>query len=107
MGPDVVLLKGGHLEGDPGSPDLVCGPDGSEWLEGPRLARGHTHGTGCVLSAAVTAGLALGRSPVEACRDAKRFVFRAIEAGGPLGRGIGPIDPGRASRADREGHGAI
>jgi hydroxymethylpyrimidine/phosphomethylpyrimidine kinase len=98
MGPEVVLLKGGHLEGDTGSPDLFCGPEGSEWLEGPRLASTHTHGTGCVLSAAVAAGLALGRTPIEACREAKRFVFRAIAGGGPLGRGIGPVDPGRAVR---------
>lgn len=98
MGPEVVLLKGGHLEGDTGSPDLVCGPDGSEWLEGPRLAGRHTHGTGCVLSAAVAAGLALGRTPSEACREAKRFVFRAIAEGGSLGHGIGPVDPGRAGR---------
>lgn len=98
MGPEVVLLKGGHLDDATGSPDLVCGPDGSEWLEGPRLAGRHTHGTGCVLSAAVAAGLALGWAPIEACREAKRFVFRAIAEGGPLGRGIGPVDPGRAVR---------
>jgi hydroxymethylpyrimidine/phosphomethylpyrimidine kinase len=95
-GPEVVLVKGGHLFDDDSSPDLVCGPDGLLWLEGPRRATVHTHGTGCVLSAAIAAFLALGRSPQQACAEAKHFVSLAIAAGGPMGRGIGPVDPGGA-----------
>lgn len=94
LGPQVVLLKGGHLPDRHSSPDLVCSPDGVAWLEGPRSTTVHTHGTGCVLSAAVAAGLALGGDPVAACVAAKQFVTRAIEAGRPLGRGVGPVDPG-------------
>jgi hydroxymethylpyrimidine/phosphomethylpyrimidine kinase len=94
LGPEVVLLKGGHLGDTQSSPDLMCGPEGIEWLDGPRLAGAHTHGTGCVLSAAITAFLALGTSPEQACRQAKAFVTEAIRAGGPRGRGIGPVDPG-------------
>jgi hydroxymethylpyrimidine/phosphomethylpyrimidine kinase len=97
MGPRVVLLKGGHLVGAASSPDLLCGPGGLRWLEGERQATVHTHGTGCVLSAAITALLARGWEPEKACAGAKQFVARAIRAGGPRGRGIGPVDPGRVS----------
>ena len=96
LGPRFVLLKGGHL-GDPeASPDLVveAGTGQIRWLEGHRIAGRHTHGTGCVLSAAITAELARGMAPADACLAAKRFVERAIAAGRPLGRGIGPVDPG-------------
>jgi hydroxymethylpyrimidine/phosphomethylpyrimidine kinase len=102
FGAEVVLVTGGHLADDRSSPDLVCGPDGLLWLEGPRRVTVHTHGTGCVLSAAITAFLALGRTPQQACADGKRFVSRAIAAGGPLGRGIGPVDPGTGSAARDE-----
>jgi len=98
LGPPWVLLKGGHLDDGDASPDLLAGPDGLEWLEGPRLAQPHTHGTGCVLSAALTAYLARGCDPREACSKAKRFVTAAIAAGGPLGRGVGPVDPGAVSQ---------
>lgn len=96
LGVDTVLLKGGHLPEDQSSDDLLCGPDGSEWLPGPRLPGPHTHGTGCVLSAAIAAYLARGADPAAACRRAKEFVTAAIRAGGPLGRGVGPVDPARA-----------
>ena len=64
------------------------------WIAGPRLAGRHTHGTGCVLSAAITAELARGMDPVDACVAGKRFVERAIAAGVELGRGVGPVNPG-------------
>jgi hydroxymethylpyrimidine/phosphomethylpyrimidine kinase len=100
LGPEVVLLKGGHLADGGASPDLVFSAEGPVWLEGPRMDAVHTHGTGCVLSAAIAAEMARGRDPTSACAAAKQFVTRAIRAGLPLGRGIGPIDPGwdRASR---------
>jgi hydroxymethylpyrimidine/phosphomethylpyrimidine kinase len=99
LGPHVVLVKGGHLGGDT-SPDclLVAGPGTGTadpvWLEGPRIPGRHTHGTGCVLSAAVCAELARGMEPADACIAAKRFVARAIAAGLDLGSGVGPVNPG-------------
>jgi hydroxymethylpyrimidine/phosphomethylpyrimidine kinase len=101
-GPEYVLVKGGHLADDGSSPDLVCGPEGLQWLEARRRDTVHTHGTGCVLSAAIAAFLARGRSPGQACAEAKRFVALAIAAGGPMGRGIGPVDPGGTNRGARE-----
>jgi hydroxymethylpyrimidine/phosphomethylpyrimidine kinase len=93
MGPSVVLITGGHLPGD-ASPDCLCVDGRTRWLEGARLPAVHTHGSGCVLSAAICAGLANGMDPGDACVAAKRFTARAIAAGFPLGSGTGPVDPG-------------
>jgi len=94
LGPKVVLLKGGHLAGEE-SPDCLLVAGGNPvWLEGHRIAGRHTHGTGCVLSAAICAGLARGMEPADACVAAKHFCGQAIAAGFELGAGIGPVDPG-------------
>ncbi len=98
MGPDVVLVKGGHLGGDQ-SPDCLLASGGEPvWLEGARLPADGAHGSGCVLSAAICAELARGMEPADACVAAKRFVERAIEAGPALGEGVVPVDPGWAAR---------
>ena len=60
LGPNCVLLKGGHLE-EEDSPDLLIHGGEHYWLEGQRVATRHTHGTGCTLSAAITALLARGQ----------------------------------------------
>jgi hydroxymethylpyrimidine/phosphomethylpyrimidine kinase len=93
-GVEVVLVKGGHLAGEQSPDCLVASGAEVEWLEGPRLPGRHTHGTGCVLSAAIAAGLARGATPADACRAAKRFVEGAIAAGLDLGGGVGPVNPG-------------
>jgi len=93
LGASVVLLTGGHLPDQAHSPDLIWTAGGPLWLEGDRVDAVHTHGTGCVLSAAVTAELARGRGPVEACELGKRFVTGAIRGGFRLGAGPGPVDP--------------
>ena len=94
LGPAVVMVKGGHLGGD-GSPDcLVMAGRPPVWLEGPRQAGLHTHGTGCVLSAAICAELAKGMDPADACVAARQFCARSIGAGIALGAGVGPVDPG-------------
>jgi hydroxymethylpyrimidine kinase/phosphomethylpyrimidine kinase len=97
-GARVVLVKGGHLADGEASPDCLVSAEVSDpvWLEGERIPGRHTHGTGCVLSAAITAELARGRTPEEACRTAKRFVERAIAGGLELGSGVGPVNPGWA-----------
>ena len=93
-GPKVVLVKGGHLGGEESPDCLVAAGAEVQWLEGPRVAGRHTHGTGCVLSAAICAELARGMDPADACVAAKRFVERAIAAGVALGAGVGPVNPG-------------
>jgi hydroxymethylpyrimidine/phosphomethylpyrimidine kinase len=97
LGARAVLLKGGHLEGAR-SPDLLWTGGMVEWLDGPRLAGRNTHGTGCTLSAAVCAELALGSPLRRACVQGKAFVSAAISAGLPLGHGVGPVNPGGAPR---------
>jgi hydroxymethylpyrimidine/phosphomethylpyrimidine kinase len=62
-----------------------------EWQEA-RLETRHTHGTGCTLSAAICAGLALGLSRVEAVQRARGYTRRAIETAPGLGKGHGPLN---------------
>jgi hydroxymethylpyrimidine/phosphomethylpyrimidine kinase len=93
VGPKVVMITGGHLDDDEHSPDLVVADGELRWLDGPKVPSRHTHGGGCVLSAAICAELARGMEPVDACLAAKHFVERAIAAGVALGAGAGPVDP--------------
>ncbi len=87
-----VVVKGGHLTDS--ADDVVAGPDGVVVLPGPRVATGNDHGTGCSLSAAVAAQLALGMAVPRALEEAKAFVARALAggAGWRLGAGHGPLD---------------
>ena len=91
LGASVVAIKGGHLDGDQ-SIDVVCAEHEEFELSGPRLPGRHTHGTGCTFSAAVAAGLALGRPVTEALRDARAFVQGAIEHAPGYGAGHGPLN---------------
>jgi len=93
FGPQAVLVKGGHLAGEDAH-DCLVSADGVMWLEGPRVPGRHTHGTGCVLSAAVAARLARGEALAEAMAGAKEFVTAAIRRGVALGAGVGPVNPG-------------
>jgi hydroxymethylpyrimidine/phosphomethylpyrimidine kinase len=93
FGPQLVVVKGGHLDAE-GSPDLLWSGGQARWLESARLDTPNTHGTGCVFSAALAAELARGRTALEAAITAKRFVTGAIGAGFSLGAGVGPVDPG-------------
>jgi hydroxymethylpyrimidine/phosphomethylpyrimidine kinase len=92
MGPNAVLVKGGHLEGGAAT-DLLVTADGAEPIRGERVDTPHTHGTGCVLSASIAAHLALGEDLVDAVRKGKEFVTGAIRAALEIGEGIGPVDP--------------
>jgi hydroxymethylpyrimidine/phosphomethylpyrimidine kinase len=90
MGAGAVLIKGGHLEGD--ATDILF--DGTNWFEfqAMRIDTRHTHGTGCTLSAAITAGLAGGLPLTDAVARAKRFVHEAIRTNPGLGHGCGPLN---------------
>jgi hydroxymethylpyrimidine/phosphomethylpyrimidine kinase len=89
-GCSAVLIKGGHLDGPP--VDLLFDGEEIKRFEGKRVGSRHTHGTGCTLSAAITANLALGFRLDEAVRLAKRFVQAAIETAPALGQGCGPLN---------------
>ncbi|CAN5392887.1 bifunctional hydroxymethylpyrimidine kinase/phosphomethylpyrimidine kinase [soil metagenome] len=81
-----VLVKGGHLEGDEAIDVLIHGTTRHEF-RGPRIATESVHGTGCALSSAIAAYLALGRDLVVACRDAKQYVAERIANPARPGRG--------------------
>jgi hydroxymethylpyrimidine/phosphomethylpyrimidine kinase len=91
LGPKAVLLKGGGMTGE------LCGIDvwfdgeqhqilQTEWVNTP-----HTHGTGCTLSAAIAANLALGHPPLIAAQRAKTYVTQALKHSLAIGRGQGPV----------------
>ncbi|MER6117718.1 bifunctional hydroxymethylpyrimidine kinase/phosphomethylpyrimidine kinase [Streptomyces sp. NPDC001743] len=98
-GPRWVVVKGGHLPGDP--VDLLTNGSEDHWLRAPRHDNRHTHGTGCTLASAIACGLALGQDVPTAVRAAKGYVTGAIAAGFPLGSGIGPVDHGWRLRDGR------
>jgi hydroxymethylpyrimidine/phosphomethylpyrimidine kinase len=84
IGPELVrrygaafLLKGGHWPGDFAVDYLVTKTGGLRLTE-PFVPGKSTHGTGCTLSAAITAGLALGDDLPAAAHRAKTFITRAI-----------------------------
>jgi len=81
-----ALVKGGHLTDLEQATDVFF--DGSNWmvLKAPFVRNVNTHGTGCTYSAAITAGLALGRSLPEAVKLAKRFITRAIGSSQGVGK---------------------
>jgi hydroxymethylpyrimidine/phosphomethylpyrimidine kinase len=91
MGAGAALVKGGHLAAEE-IVDVLVTPGGVRRFARQRVRTSSTHGTGCTLSAAVTAGLALGRPLERAVEDALDFVHRAIAAAPGLGRGHGPLN---------------
>lgn len=90
LGCQAVLIKGGHAKGDP--VDIFHDRIGSLRLIGRRVDTPHTHGTGCTLSAAITALVAAKVELREAVQRAKAFVQRAIETAPGLGGGHGPLN---------------
>jgi len=86
LGAEAVLVKGGHAEGPPDDYLAARGRPGV-WLRGERAPVGRVHGTGCALSAAITARLARGEPLEAAARGAKAWVARAIAGARELGKG--------------------
>jgi hydroxymethylpyrimidine/phosphomethylpyrimidine kinase len=97
MGPQWVLMKGGHLPGNP--VDLLFDGDRVTRYPGQRIASVHTHGTGCTLASAIASRLAIGDDVPAAVQAAKEYVTGAISGGFALGAGIGPVDHGWRLRA--------
>lgn len=89
LGPKYVLMKGGHLDGD--AVDVLIGKNTFEIYKSERLDRKNTHGTGCTLSSAITANLALGFDIVQAVSNAKDYITNAIRHSFDIGGGVGPV----------------
>jgi hydroxymethylpyrimidine/phosphomethylpyrimidine kinase len=94
LGPRAVLVKGGALAGEGAAVDVFFDGRESFDLSVPRIDTPHTHGTGCTLSAAVVARLALGDGMAEAVRTAKRYLTEALRNGYSVGRGRGCVRHG-------------
>jgi hydroxymethylpyrimidine/phosphomethylpyrimidine kinase len=91
MGPRVVLVKGGHLGGRD-SIDVACTASETFEIARPRIDTAHTHGTGCTLSSAIAANLALGLPDREAIEAAREYLDGAIRHAPGLGQGHGPLN---------------
>jgi len=85
MGARAVLVKGGHAEGAPD--DLLCTAKERTWIRAEQRHPAGAHGTGCALSAAIAAKLALGLELPQAVSEAKRFVEAALANSVQLGKG--------------------
>ena len=92
LGCSWVLVKGGHLRGREVT-DLLLGPGREQALSSPRMPDGPFHGTGCALSAAIAAHLALGRSIPDAVSQARDFVQHLLRNARALGRGARVLHP--------------
>jgi hydroxymethylpyrimidine/phosphomethylpyrimidine kinase len=84
---DLLLTKNGELH----------------WMRAPRIATANTHGTGCTLSSAIAAQLALGATLLQAVQAARAYVRAALQAGAGVrtGAGSGPLNHGQAPEAMR------
>jgi hydroxymethylpyrimidine/phosphomethylpyrimidine kinase len=90
LGPAVAVVTGGHLDD---GVDRYFDGDRLEEIEGPRYPDGASHGSGCTHSSVLAARLALGDTPLEAARAAKRLAAEAVANGlREIGSGAGPVD---------------
>lgn len=91
LGAKAVLVKGGGLQGQLRSVDVWFDGQQLETLTAETVETTNTHGTGCTLSAAIAANLALGYDPLTATRRAKDYVTSALKYALAIGRGQGPV----------------
>ncbi len=91
LGPRAVLMKGGHLDGD--AVDILVTSDAIQSFSARRIASANLHGTGCTLSSAIAAHVALGLDLASAVVEAKAFTRASIENARThtLGHGAGPL----------------
>jgi len=102
LGARAALVKGGHLAGDE-AVDLLLTEEGERIWSRPHISTPAGHGTGCTLSAALAAGLAVGQPVADATAAAVDFVARALADAPGLGAGRGPINHFVGTRPDVPG----
>jgi len=91
LGPKAVIVKGGGFEGELRGVDVFCEGDRLAVLKTETVDTPHTHGTGCTLSAAIAANLALGYPMAIAVQQAKDYVTQALHHSLAIGSGQGPV----------------
>jgi hydroxymethylpyrimidine/phosphomethylpyrimidine kinase len=90
LGPEAVVVTGGH-RGE--ATDVFFDGARIELLPGERHPDGTAHGSGCTHSSALAAHLAMGHTPLDAARAARRIASEAVRDGLPdVGAGAGPVD---------------
>ncbi|KAB0300955.1 bifunctional hydroxymethylpyrimidine kinase/phosphomethylpyrimidine kinase [Vibrio fortis] len=102
LGAKAVLLKGGHLEQDENSNDLLILPSSTALISAKRFPTKNTHGTGCTLSSAIASYLAQGKELTQSVELGKRYISEAIAHADQLnvGQGHGPVNHFYAGHAD-------
>ena len=105
LGAPAVLLKGGHLPGEQVLDVLAIAGQPPRLLQDARIATPNLHGTGCTLSSAIAAQLALGLDLPAAVQAARSYVRQALAAGAKVrtGQGVGPLNHGFAPLPTRLG----
>ncbi|HEV7582641.1 MAG TPA: bifunctional hydroxymethylpyrimidine kinase/phosphomethylpyrimidine kinase [Mycobacterium sp.] len=93
LGPQWVLVKGGHLRSSQRSCDLLYGGTDFHEFDEQRIATGNDHGGGDTLAAAIACALAHGFTVPDAVEFGKRWVTECLRAAYPLGQGHGPVSP--------------
>lgn len=91
MGARAVLVKGGRLGGST-SVDVLCRGGTIREFSSPRVAINRAHGTGCTLSAAIAAAMALGMELEDAIQTAKLYVTHALATAEQVGHGATPLN---------------
>jgi hydroxymethylpyrimidine/phosphomethylpyrimidine kinase len=91
LGAKAVLVKGGGMEGDLRGVDVFFDGENLETLTGIVVKTKNTHGTGCTLSAAITANLALGKELLTSVYQGKEYVSQALNYALDIGAGQGPV----------------
>ncbi len=91
LGARAVLVKGGGMSGDLRGIDVYFDGKSLDTLKTENICTTHTHGTGCTLSAAIAANLALGYPLKEAVSRGKQYVTSALKHSLAIGRGQGPL----------------
>lgn len=91
LGAKAVLVKGGGMAGELRGLDVWFDGSQLEVLQTEQVDTPHTHGTGCTLSAAIAANLALGQAPLTATHAAKAYVTQALKHSLAIGQGQGPV----------------
>lgn len=92
MGALNVVIKGGHMESEERSDDLLFDGKEMKLFTGARIQTTSNHGTGCTFASAVASGLAHDRSVEQSVADAKAYVTKAIARAFPVGHGHGPLN---------------
>ena len=91
LGPQWVLVKGGHLRSAPNSTDLLFDGETFHTFDAPRVNTRHDHGAGDTLAAAIACALAHGFAMPEAVGFGKSWVTECLKAAYPIGTGLGPV----------------